>query len=175
MVAEKVFEVVYLQTEDTSTLCRYQLGQSGITVTNTVNEDLVLFLKWECVQAWWQANGQLFVNEKLEKKSSEDAADGEEKKAETKMHKFKSDQLSELVDSMTKSLSSLLKAQQSAILDLERSSIDVGGSKEAEEDSSKLTFKLSEPVEGNLMKQRNKFPSKSTSLSVLLLLDWCTR
>ena len=153
MVAEKVYEVVYVQTEEATTLCRFQIGDSGITVTNTVNEEIVLFLKWESVKAWWNASGTLMVNEKIVEKN--------ETKVE-KTHKFKCEQMTELVETMTKSLSSLLKAQQSAILDSEnRSSMDASRASNAgEESNSKLTFKLKEAVEGNLMKQRNKFPSK---------------
>ena len=157
MVAEKTFEVVYIQTEEEAVLCRYQIGKSGITVTNTVNEEVALFSKWENVQAWWNSKSktELVVNEKLEKAGE---GGGENGAKTERIHKFKCEQMSELVDCMANSLSSLLKAQQSAILDIERESIDVGASYETKEDGSKYTFKLESPVEGNLMKQRNKFP-----------------
>ncbi|QDZ21439.1 hypothetical protein A3770_05p39570 [Chloropicon primus] len=160
MVAEQTFEVVYVQTAENAVLCRYQVGKSGITVTNTVNEEVALFVKWESVKAWWHAKskGELVVNEKLEKASSE----GDENNGTTtseRLHRFKCEKMSDLVECMTKSLSSLLKAQQSAILDIEReNSVDEGEAKKGAESSSQLTFKLEKPVEGNLMKQRNKFP-----------------
>ena len=160
MVAEKTFEVVYVQSAEQAVLCRYQIGKSGITVTNTVNEEVALFLKWESVQAWWnaKAKGELVVSEKAEKPAAETGENGSEKASVDKVHRFKCGQMSELVDCMTKSLSSLLKAQQSAILDVERESAEQGAEKEGAESSSKLTFRLDKAVEGNLMKQRNKFP-----------------
>ena len=68
MVVEKTFEVVFVQTAEQAVLCRYQIGKSGITVTNTLNEEVALFVRWENVQAWWhaKAKGELNVNEKVE-------------------------------------------------------------------------------------------------------------
>ena len=162
MVVEKTFEVVFVQTAEQAVLCRYQIGKSGITVTNTLNEEVALFVRWENVQAWWhaKAKGELNVNEKVERSSSE-VGGGESSSSGTseRIHRFKCEQMPDLVDSMTRSLSSLLKAQQSAILDVEREAVEKGAAKErGEESGSKLTFKLEKAVEGNLMKQRNKFP-----------------
>ena len=87
MVAEKTFEVVYIQTEEEAVLCRYQIGKSGITVTNTVNEEVALFIKWENVQAWWNSKSktELVVNEKLEK-----AGEGGENGAKTERRRSES-------------------------------------------------------------------------------------
>lgn len=149
---ETVFEVAYLQAEEQTTLCRFQIGDTGLTVTSTANEEVVLYIKWENVKAWWNAKATLTVTEK---------GDGSEA-TKDKKHKFKCDQMEELVERMTTSLSSLLKAQQSAILDSERSSLEGARASNAgeENNNTKLKFKLKDPVEGNLLKQRNKFPSK---------------
>lgn len=94
MVAEKTFEVVYIQTEEEAVLCRYQIGKSGITVTNTVNEEVALFIKWENVQAWWNSKSktELVVNEKLEKAGE---GGGENGAKTERIHKFKCEQMSE--------------------------------------------------------------------------------
>ena len=144
----KEFDVVYVESDESSVLCRFKIVDTGITVTRLSSEEVVLLLKWEAIEAWWETTDGLVLSEK--------GANG----GGNAVHSFKSDNISALTEAMTNSLSWLLRAKQASILDVERSKQDGASAKDTVA-SSKFEFKLKQPLANYLQKRRNKFPCKS--------------
>ncbi len=145
----RTFEVLYIESADSTSLCTLAIGDQGISVHKSATEEVAILIKWERVEAWWHTDDSLVLSIK--------GSDG----GDSIVYKFKCDTLADLVEAMIASLSCLLRAKQSSILDDERDQQDGTKTRIQRSDSSfSLQFKLQEPLEGVLLKRRNKFPHR---------------